>query len=176
MPIETEVKIKIENFNQVRKKLLELGAKKESNVFEKNTLFDNDRKTLMSSDKMLRLRKDKISRMTFKGPRQAKDLKSREEIEFEVSDINRAKALLERLGFSKSLVYEKKRETWHHRKIEIVLDEVPFGKYMEIEGNKKEIISFAKKLGFFESDFTTKTYFEIAKEKGIKGDIVFKKG
>ncbi|MCK4555258.1 MAG: class IV adenylate cyclase [Candidatus Aenigmarchaeota archaeon] len=175
MPVETEVKIKVENFNHIRKKLLELGAKKESNVFEKNTLFDDGQRSLMKKDCLLRLRQDRKTKITYKGPRHLHDMKSREEIEFEVSDIGRAKALLERLGFSKSLVYEKKRETWRHGKIEIVLDEVPFGKYMEIEGGKKEIISFAKKLGFSESDFTTKTYFEIAKEKGIKGDIVFKK-
>ncbi len=175
MSVETEVKIKVEDFNQVRKKLLELGAKKVSKVFEKNTLFDDEQKRLIKKDCLLRLRHDKKTKITYKGPRQTHDMKSREEIEFEVADIAKAEVLLNRLGFKKTLVYEKKRETWRYKNVEIVLDEMPFGKYMEIEGGKKEIISFAKKLGFSKKEFITKTYFELAKEKGIKKDIVFKK-
>jgi adenylate cyclase class 2 len=43
--------------------------------------------------------------------------------------------IIENLGFEKNLVYEKRRQTWHFRAVEIVLDELPFGQYMEIEGS-----------------------------------------
>ena len=39
------------------------------------------------------------------------------------------------MGFQKNLVYEKRRKTWHFRDVELVLDELPFGLFMEIEGS-----------------------------------------
>lgn len=175
MSVETEMKIKVGSFAPIRKRLLDLGAKKISRVFEKNKLFDDTHANLMKKDCLLRLRQDKKTKITYKGPRHSTDLKSREEIEFEVADIAKAEILLNRLGFKKTLVYEKKRETWQYKNIEVVLDEMPFGTFIEIEGNSKAIVLLAKKLGFSEKEFITKTYFELANEKGIKEDIVFKK-
>ncbi|MCK5334170.1 MAG: class IV adenylate cyclase [Candidatus Aenigmarchaeota archaeon] len=175
MSTETEFKIKVESFAPIRKRLLELEAKKESRVFECNALFDDSKRSLIKKDCLLRLRQDKKTKITYKGPRHSNDLKSREEIEFEVEDIAKAEVLLNRLGFKKTLIYEKTRETWRHKNVEVVLDEMPFGTFIEIEGNSKAIVLLAKKLGFSEKEFITKTYFELAKEKGIKGNIVFKK-
>ncbi len=78
-----------------------------------------------------------------------------------------------RLGFDKKLRYEKNRETWTFKKTEIVLDELPFGKFIEIEGKEKDIPTAAKLLGYNETEYITKTYFELAEEAGIKKDILF---
>ncbi|MCK5234074.1 MAG: CYTH domain-containing protein, partial [Candidatus Aenigmarchaeota archaeon] len=84
MSTETEFKIKVESFAPIRKRLLELEAKKESRVFECNALFDDSKRSLIKKDCLLRLRQDKKTKITYKGPRHSNDLKSREEIEFEV--------------------------------------------------------------------------------------------
>ena len=47
--------------------------------------------------------------------------------------------ILEALGFTAGLIYEKRRETWILGKTEIVIDELPFGLFMEIEGAEQEI-------------------------------------
>ncbi len=43
------------------------------------------------------------------------------------------------MGFMPALVYEKRRETWTLGKTEIVIDELPFGLFMEIEGDESGI-------------------------------------
>jgi adenylate cyclase class 2 len=50
------------------------------------------------------------------------------------------------LGYRLSVVYEKRRRTWHLGKAEIVLDELPFGLYMEIEGTPRNIAIAERKL------------------------------
>ena len=47
--------------------------------------------------------------------------------------------ILEALGYYPALVYEKRRETWRLGETEIVVDELPFGLFMEIEGAEKSI-------------------------------------
>ncbi len=59
--IETEVKIKVDDFKKIQEKLKSLGAKKINSVFEKNIVFDNDKKELKKKDCFLRVRKDKKS-------------------------------------------------------------------------------------------------------------------
>ncbi|MCK4550765.1 MAG: class IV adenylate cyclase [Candidatus Aenigmarchaeota archaeon] len=171
--IETEVKIKVDDFKKIQEKLKSLGAKKINSVFEKNIVFDNDKKELKKKDCFLRVRKDKKATLCFKGPRENTNTKKREEIEFEIPDAKKAELFLMRLGFDKKLRYEKNRETWTFKKTEIVLDELPFGKFIEIEGKEKDIPTAAKLLGYNETEYITKTYFELAEEAGIKKDILF---
>ncbi len=171
--IETEIKIKVDDFKKIQEKLNTFGAKKISSVFEKNIVFDNEKKELKKKDCFLRVRQDKKSTLCFKGPREKTNTKKREEIEFKISDAKKAELFLMRLGFDKKLRYEKKRETWEFKKTEIVLDELPFGKFIEIEGNEKDIIAAAKILGYNETEYIVKTYFELAEEAGIKKDILF---
>jgi adenylate cyclase class 2 len=44
------------------------------------------------------------------------------------------------------LVYEKRRETWRLERTEIVIDELPFGLFMEIEGSVQDIENIESKL------------------------------
>ncbi|MCK5473988.1 MAG: class IV adenylate cyclase [Candidatus Aenigmarchaeota archaeon] len=171
--IETEIKIKVDDFKNIQKKLNSFGAKKISSVFEKNIVFDTEKKELKKKDCFLRVREDKKATLCFKGPREKTNTKKREEIEFEILDAKKAEQFLMRLGFDKKLRYEKNRESWDFKKTEIVLDELPFGKFIEIEGNEKDINAAAKILGYNKKEFITKTYFELAEEAGIKKDIIF---
>ena len=51
------------------------------------------------------------------------------------------------MGFSPALVYEKRRQTWRLGKTEIVIDVLPFGLFMEIEGRVSDIKAVERKLG-----------------------------
>lgn len=176
MKIETEAKFRATDFLQIRKKLKALGATRISGGFEHNIAFDDKDGTLRNTDRLMRIRKDKKTTLAYKGPKLAHDLKSREEIEVEVSDFDDAKTILIRLGFTNMLVYDKRRETWALKGAEVMLDELPFGMFVEVEGDEKDVLSLAQSLGFSKKDAITKTYFELAREAGIKGDIVFRKG
>ena len=63
-----------------------------------------------------------------------------EEIEFTVSDFDAARLFLEALGFEVYTGYEKYRTTYCYEQCEIVLDEMPYGYFYEIEGPDVETI------------------------------------
>ncbi len=54
-----------------------------------------------------------------------------------VADVDATEKIIEKLGYPLAIVYEKHRKAWHFGNVEVVLDELPFGYYMEIEGRSK---------------------------------------
>jgi adenylate cyclase class 2 len=142
MPLELELKVKVQNFDSVRKALAESGAKHIGSVLETNAFFDTPDKSLLAQDKGLRLRRTRDDAtgqehfvITVKGPAQAGPFKSREEAETDVDDVDRAAGVLQALGFRPELSFEKRRESWTLDRCKIELDELPIlGRFVEIEG------------------------------------------
>ena len=118
-------------------------------VLETNLRFDLPDGSLTSEGKVLRLRKDTQARLTFKGAGQnTSGVLDRQEIEFVVEEEGKARQFLEALGYRKSAYYEKYRATYEMDNTLIMLDELPFGNFVEIEGQTVEQIqSVAAKLG-----------------------------
>jgi adenylate cyclase class 2 len=104
-------------------------------VLEVNLRFDTETNQLARGFKVLRLRYDKKTRLTFKGPASDQDgVRLRKEIEFEVSDFSAARSFLEALGYSVAMIYEKYRQAFVLKEVEISLDELPYGTFVELEG------------------------------------------
>jgi adenylate cyclase class 2 len=148
MPVEIEAKLKVDSFDGVLEKLRDRSATFAGDRVETNTFFDTEDRSLLALDKGLRLR---VSRdvptgqeqyiLTYKGPRQHGSLKSRDEIEVTVGSPADAIALLECLGYSRMLSFEKKRQTWKLEGCTVELDQVPFlGCFIEIEGPREEAV------------------------------------
>jgi adenylate cyclase class IV len=58
------------------------------------------------------------------------------------------RAIIEKLGYKLSVRLSRNIvNPWHFRNVEIVLDELPFGYFMEIEGSMKDILVVEKQLG-----------------------------
>ncbi|MFN0138508.1 MAG: class IV adenylate cyclase [Pyrinomonadaceae bacterium] len=114
----------------------------EENYLHRGGILDN-------LNAVLRLRKTpERTLLTFKEKvANADDIKHQIEFETEVSDVDAMENIIEKLGYHLSVVYEKHRKTWHLGKVEVVLDELPFGYYMEIEGEVKNILKAEKLLG-----------------------------
>lgn len=150
--LEVEVKFLIADLAAFREQLLAAGGTVvKPRVYERNLRLDTAEQSLSNQDKLLRLRQDSAARLTFKGPSlhtTTSEAKVREEIEVEVADLAQTALILERLGFQPFQVYEKYRETFHWRGVEIVLDEMPFGNFIELEGEEKAIKGAAVALGF----------------------------
>ena len=121
--------------------------------FEENTIFSND--DLRSKDSIVRIRKtENRSLLTFKRRIENQfDVKQQIEHETEISDPVATEAIIAELGLKPALVYEKYRDTWRFRSVEIVIDELPFGNYMEIEGSITSIKEAEMMLGL--EDLTT---------------------
>ena len=137
MAIEIEKKFTLSNDQreQILAGLKEFGAKFIREDFEENIIYRGG--VLAKRGAILRVRKiDDKTILTYKElvPNSPAH-KQRIEYETEVEKAGELEKIIESLGFVKSLVYEKRRKIWHFRDVEVVLDELPFGIYMEIEGS-----------------------------------------
>jgi adenylate cyclase class 2 len=142
---------------------------------EDNALFDDRRRSLRASGFVLRLRRnDQGAILTVKGPkREAAGVKSRPEAEVGVEDAARAEELLGLLGYERVFRYQKYREVWHWRGVEIVLDETPEGTFLEIEGEVEGIHAAARALGRSPDDYLLDSYVSLFIAAGGQGDMLF---
>lgn len=170
MPIEIEAKMKVPDLDATRGRLSEAGATHLGISMETNTFFDREDRSLFAADQGLRLRhtrqlesKSEAFVITFKGPRQHGELKSREEIEINVDSGADATALLIRLGFRPVLSFEKRRESWSLDGCEVELDEVPYlGAYVEIEGpTDSQVMSVREKLHLSDRPLVRASYIAL---------------
>lgn len=95
-------------------------------------------------------------------------VKELEEIEVQVSDFHKMRAILERLGFEPIFLYEKYRETFHLADAEVTLDELPYGCFVEIEGEISAIDRAAAQLGLAAAQRVPGTYlslFEVLRQR-----------
>lgn len=104
-------------------------------ILETNIRFDLPDGGLRSEGRVLRLRQDMEAKFTYKDVGKSNQgIVNRTEIEFVVEDFEKAKLFLEALGYQKLLQYDKYRTTYELEKCHIMLDELPYGNFVEIEG------------------------------------------
>lgn len=94
------------------------------------------------------------------------NIKHQLEHETEVSDPEAVLNIVQSLGFTRSLVYEKRRSKWKWNDVEIVLDELPFGKYMEIEGPIESIKNAEKTFEIEHLETVNETYPQLTAKFG----------
>jgi adenylate cyclase class 2 len=140
---EIEAKFFVKNLNGIELRLQFLKAQLiQPRIHEINLRFDNADNELRSTFRVLRLRQDDKARLTYKGPseEQPGGILSRREIEFIVEDFDRARDFLEALGYGVVVFYEKFRATYKLNDTHIMLDELPYGQFIEVEGENAETI------------------------------------
>ncbi|MCY4537403.1 MAG: class IV adenylate cyclase [Chloroflexi bacterium] len=146
---ETEVKLYTPDLASVQRALEAAGAALEKpRVFERNLRYENAAGTLTAGGIVLRLRQDEGVKLTYKSGESSEDgIFRRFEAEVAVSDFETMDVILRRLGFQLALVYEKYRTTWVLGDAEIVLDELPYGNFTEIEADEGTIERLVSALG-----------------------------
>lgn len=153
-------------------KLAELGAEFRGENFEENYLHRGG--VLDGRNAILRLRKTgNKTLLTYKERlRYDDDIKHRIEHETEVADVDATESIIEKLGYQLSVVYEKHRRTWHFEKVEVVLDELPFGYFMEIEGTIEDINEAEKLLDIHDLEPEPRGYPRLTMKYGkTKGGV-----
>lgn len=170
MPIEIEIKLKVDGPAPIRETLKSLGAEPLGEVLETNIFLDTIDRALLSADCALRLRRNRsladgheMLVITYKGPREEGVVKRREEIEVIVEDMDHVMALLDRLGFQETVCFEKRRETWQFGQCMIELDEMPkLGAFVEIEGPTESAVTNAQaKLGLTDLQPLPESYADL---------------
>ena len=174
--LEIEVKFFITDEHDVRRRLKALGAKARPKVFESNTRYEDSRHSLERSGKLLRLRRDSSCRLTYKCRPAVEDHECKvfRELEVHVDDCDTMDAILEALGYRPVQIYEKWRRTYNWRDVELCLDVMPFGTFLEIEGAKESIKVTAAELGFAWKDRILLNYLAIFDMLRRKFSLPFK--
>src|SRR5215208_6867140 len=160
MAIETEKKYHLgeKRVEEITQKLVELGATFDKEVFEVN--YQHRGGEMDERGATLRLRKiGDFTLLTYKEKVKTENGAKRK-IEYETNDSNveAAEAIIERLGYRLTAVYEKRRKYWNLGEVEVVLDELPFGLYMEIEGTGEAIEKAERQLGLKDLEYEPRGY------------------
>lgn len=179
---ETEVKIEIADAQAAASRLVAAGARESSpRELEDNVLLDLDDGRLARAGKLLRVRRiGSKSLLTVKSPpeRASTRYKIRREAEVEVADARKLLQALEDAGFRPSWRYQKWRRSFSFEGTTVVVDELPWGAYLEIEGDPDAIDRAAGALGYGPEQYETASYREIHERRcraaGLPvGDLLF---
>ncbi len=146
---EEEVKFHIAHLRELEQRILQRGGRLISaRTLETNLRFDTPDGQLRRGQRALRLRVDAAVRLTYKGPGSLKDgVRTRPEAEVQVHDLEGAREVLEGLGYAVIFEYEKYRTTYSLDQIEFMLDELPYGDFVELEGTSERLRPAAEELG-----------------------------
>jgi adenylate cyclase class 2 len=174
MSIETERKYRLseKRLEEIISMLNKLGATFEKEVFEVN--YQHRGGEMDERGATLRLRKiGDFTVLTYKEKVKS-DEGTKQKIEYEtnVSDVEAMEQIIERLGYRLTAVYEKRRKYWKLNDVEVVVDELPFGHFMEIEGTIESIDKAEKKLGLKEAEREPRGYPRLTVKYGkMNGDV-----
>jgi adenylate cyclase class 2 len=169
--MEIEVKIKVEDIEKLKANLAALGATQIKNRYhEKNALYDFSSGSLYRRRCALRLRaENKKTYLAFKGPPlKSRKFKIRQEYETEVKNRRQLKKILGELGFVLTVSYSKWRSVYKKKNLKICLDETSVGYFIELEGERHDIVQFARSLGFSKKDFIKLDYIQLIHNAGKK--------
>ena len=147
---EIEAKFYVQDLKKIEARIRELDARLiQPRVLETNIRFDLPGGGFRSEGRVLRLRRDTEARLTYKsGSTNQQGALNRTEIEFVVEDFEKAKQFLEALGYERFFYYEKYRTTYELPQtpgvsLHVMLDELPYGNFIEIEAENVESIQAA---------------------------------
>lgn len=167
--IEKKYRLTAETAEGLRVRLSEIGeASARGAEFEENTLYAGA--NLEAGRRALRLRRTGgRAVLTLKERQPSSDaLKRHREEETGVTDADAVAAILSALGYEPALVYEKRRETWDLEGTEVVVDELPFGWFAEIEGEADAILAVERRLALDGAAVEQRTYPDLTQLHGVR--------
>ncbi len=151
MGLEIECKLYFPSLETIQAHLFQAGAQLTNpRTYEHNIRYEGPNGDFTSHGIVLRLRRDQDIRLTYKAPapQVAGGMVTRLELETTVGDFETMDTILKHLGYRHSMVYEKYRTTYHLPDIpdvELVMDEMPYGNFLEVEGTPEGIeVALAK--------------------------------
>lgn len=180
MPVETEIKFRVDDLSALSVRLQSAGFRLETpRSFESNTLYDTPDRLMRARTEILRIRSYAghwtLTHKRLPGPETpVPDLpnaalpdsarhKHRIETETGIAQGAVLTELFLSLGLVAAFRYEKWRTEWadsgeHVAEGHCVIDETPIGNYAELEGPSDWIDRAALRLGVTPSDYITLSY------------------
>jgi len=184
MPVETEIKFRVDDLSSLTDRLQAAGFVLETpRSFESNVLYDFPDRRMRARTEILRIRNYAgrclltHKRLPDIGPGEDTH-KHRIETETEVADGEALAQVFHSLGLDPAFRYEKWRTEWSAGEGHCVVDETPIGNYAELEGPADWIDRAAARLAVQPTDYITLSYgrlFEAWREQhaSTANDLTF---
>lgn len=139
---EREIKFYIADLEKIGERLRLCGAElTRPRTLERNLRLDTGGNELAQRGSLLRIRTDDKVTVTYKADARVEGgVIARTEIEFEADDARMVRKLFEALGYKVVVIYEKYRTCFKLGDVVVVLDELPFGDFVEIEAPNNTLI------------------------------------
>jgi adenylate cyclase class 2 len=139
---EREIKFYVEDLGEIAERLRLCGAElTRPRVLERNLRLDKGDHDLAREGRLLRIRTDDKVSVTYKADARVEGgIIARTEIEFEADNAYMVQKLFEALGYRVVVAYEKYRSMHRLGDVVVVLDELPFGNFVEIEAPNNTLI------------------------------------
>ena len=139
---EREIKFYVQDLSALAERLRVCGAALvRERVLERNLRLDTPDHSLRQGGRLLRLRQDDRARVTYKENARLEDgVIARTELEFTTDDFQVTRKLFEALGYLVVVSYEKYRREYRLGDVLVMLDELPFGDFIEIEAPSNPLI------------------------------------
>lgn len=164
MPVETEIKFRIDNLAALAERLQAAGFRLQTpRSFESNVLYDTCDRQLRARTELLRIR-SYAGHWTLTHKRPPTDSpsedrhKHRIETETAVADGDALAQIFLSLGLTAAFRYEKWRTEWTDGVGHCVVDETPIGNFAELEGSAPWIDRSAALLGVSPAQYLTLSY------------------
>ncbi|HEY0546293.1 MAG TPA: class IV adenylate cyclase [Pyrinomonadaceae bacterium] len=173
LEIEKKYRLTKDERERVSERLRSVGAEFRGAEFEENTLYSGG--VINQQNCTLRLRRvEGHAVLTYKERfPSASAIKHQREDETRIDDAEAMAAILDALGYKPALVYEKRRATWRIGETEVVIDELPFGFFMEIEAEERAIVEAEKTLELDGIEAEMQTYPQLTRQHGLKnGELI----
>jgi adenylate cyclase class 2 len=182
--LEVEVKCPVSDFDAVKRRLAEWGARADPPRQEADHYFNAPDRDFAKTDEAFRLRRiGPKNWVTYKGPKRDQQTKTRTEIEVPLGDGEQTAddfaRLVQHLGFRPVAVVHKERTIYHCRRegceVEVSLDTVQgLRRFVEVEIRAEEdklseargvLLKVVAELGLTETE--RRSYLEMLLESGI---------
>lgn len=182
--IEVEVKLPVEDLNEIKRNLVKIGFEESSFIEERDTYFDNQQGDIRANDEALRVRETKDHRtgkiraqINFKGKRLDAGTMTREELETGVENGEISRKILQAIGYipvAPEVI--KERIMLRRESVTACLDNVRgLGEFLELEilaDSKKQkdaalgqIENILNNLGYQISDTVRTSYLSMLQKR-----------
>lgn len=175
--IEKEIKLRIEDPVSLSADLKRKGARFIGKAFQRTVRFDDQNASLALRGIALRVRSGLCDVVTVKRKLDdAGGVSQREEYEAEVEDIEIFRRMFIALGFDRERIMEKYRMDFEFNGTLVSVDEMPFGMFVEIEGEEDKISETVNLLGLYGKERILGSYWDVfeeyKKEHGFAGENI----
>ena len=184
--IEVEVKIPVEQIEEIKEKLLEIGFIYQKTVVETDTYFTSDHYDMRKKDKALRIRKTENldtgeveAQLNCKGPKLDQVSMTRKETEIEILEPEKMEDILKELEFYPASCRVKKTRAYYTKNdMTAAADQVEnLGSFLELEilvekeedreTGLKKINNIIKQLGCDGKETIRTSYLSMLEKIGI---------